>query len=85
MKTKSAGTKRWPLAAVAMAVLALTQVACTEKPQTLNATQKKIDTPSWKGADNPFVASGWKEGDQASWEEQIKKRAMGQNEYLRTN
>lgn len=84
MKTKSAGRNRWPLAAVAMAVLALTQAACTEKPQT-NAATKKADTPSWQGADNPFVASGWKQGDQVSWEEQIKKRAMGQNEYLRTN
>ncbi len=31
-----------------------------------------------------YAAPGWKGGDQASWEEQMRKRAQGQNEYTRT-
>jgi len=57
--------------------------ACGEKPQvTVGA---KADMQAWQGAQDPFVAPGWKVGDQASWQEQMKKRAMPQNEYLRIN
>ena len=80
---KTQGRNRCAPLVAALALLALG--ACGEKPQTIAAAQKKVDTPSWQGADNPFMASGWKPGDQVSWEEQIKKRAMGQNEYLRAN
>ncbi len=69
--------------ALAAAVVALALAGCAEREQTAEATQKKTDTPSWKGADNPYMASGWNAGDQASWEAQMKKRAMGQNEYVR--
>ena len=41
--------------------------------------------PPWDAAADPFVVSGWKSGDQASWQEQMTKRAQNQNEYLRTN
>jgi hypothetical protein len=64
--------------AVALAGLA----ACTEQPQT--ATQRKSDEKIWAGTDNAFAAPGWKSGDQASWEEQLRKRAQAQNEYGRT-
>jgi hypothetical protein len=64
-------------------VLALAGAACTEKPQTLG---RKADTPASQGAANPFVAEGWKPGDAASWERQIKNRAQhGQNEYSRAS
>ena len=58
-------------------------VACGDRPQTANAAAKKTDTPAWQGADNGHVASGWKAGDKASWEEQMRARARGQNEYTR--
>ena len=67
------------LACAAAALLA----ACGEKPQTATAAVKKSDSQAWKGADNRYVAAGWKAGDQASWEEQMRSRARGQNEYNR--
>jgi hypothetical protein len=73
------------LRVLAAAAVMLVAAGCAERPQTAEATQRKSDTPSWQGAENPYMANGWKPGDQASWEEQIKKRAMGQNEYLRAN
>jgi hypothetical protein len=57
--------------------------ACTEKPQTL--TTRKADTPASQGTGTQFVAPGWKPGDAASWDEQMRSRAQqGQNEYSRT-
>ena len=56
--------------------------ACSEKPQT--AQTRKSDSQPWAGAPgDPYVASGWKAGDQASWEQQMRNRAQGQNEYSR--
>ncbi len=57
--------------------------ACAEKPQT--GGTRKADVASYKGADNGFGAGGWKAGDQASWEQQMKNRSQGQNEYTRTS
>jgi len=68
----------WTAAAVA-ALFALS--ACSEKPQTLS--QHKADGKAWDAAQNGFVSAGWKAGDQASWEEQMRARAQGQNEYVR--
>ncbi len=65
---------------VAMAMLGL--AACTEKPQTLGGV--KNDVAAYQGAGNPFVASGWKAGDKASWEQGLKARAQNtQNEYVK--
>ena len=61
--------------------LALLLSACAEKAQT-SGTQK-TDSKPWEGAQTGYVASGWKAGDQASWEEQMKVRSQGQNEYSR--
>lgn len=64
-------------------VLAATLVlaACTEKPQT--ATTRKIDQAPWQGPASPFTAGGWKPGDQASWDGEIRQRSQAQNEYVR--
>lgn len=71
------------LPAAALLALALAAAGCTEKPQT---TTRKADTPASQGAANPFVAEGWKPGDAASWEQQMKHRAQhGQNEYSRAS
>jgi hypothetical protein len=56
--------------------------ACAEKEQT--AETRKSDTKAWVASESPHQASGWKAGDQASWEEQLRKRAQAQNEYNRT-
>ena len=64
---------------MAAAVLGLT--GCGEKPQTVVA--KKSDTQAWQATGSAFVAGGWKEGDHASWEEQLRNRAQGQNDYAK--
>jgi len=73
--------KRVLLAAVAASLVAgLT--ACVERPQT--ASGRKSDAKPWQGAvDDPYVVSGWKAGDQASWEEQMRLRAQTQNDYAK--
>jgi hypothetical protein len=67
-------------AIVMAAALTLALAAC-EKAQTAPSARKP-DTKPWDAAQNQFVVPGWKSGDEASWEAQIRKRAMGQNEYL---
>ena len=69
------------LAIATAALLAL--AACGEKPQT--AAGVKSDAPAFQGADNKFVAPGWKPGDKTSWEQGLKARAQNtQNEYAKT-
>ncbi|HEY9068461.1 MAG TPA: hypothetical protein VIO33_25980 [Burkholderiaceae bacterium] len=73
-------------AALAVVAASCLLVACGEKPQTLNTASKKPDAAPWApggAASNPFFASGWKGGDQAAWEAQIKTRNQGQNDYAR--
>ena len=70
-----------PLIRMAALAATLGLAACAEKPQT--ATAKTPDSPPWQGAQDGYVASGWKPGDKASWEEQMKTRSQGQNEYSR--
>ena len=55
--------------------------ACAEKAQT--AATKRSDSKPWEGAQSAYMSPGWKAGDAASWEEQLKTRAQNQNEYSR--
>ncbi|HJW11327.1 MAG TPA: hypothetical protein VJ598_06060 [Albitalea sp.] len=55
--------------------------ACGERIQT--ATPRKADEKAWAGANEPFVAAGWKAGDKDGWEGQLRTRAQAQNEYNR--
>ena len=58
--------------------------ACGERPQEVGSSPvKKADSPAAGGASNAYVAPGWKTGDATSWEQQMRKRAQGQNEYSR--
>jgi hypothetical protein len=66
-----------------VAVLATGLSACGEKAQTAQPAAKKSDGKAWDGAQNAYVAEGWKAGDQASWETQMRLRAQNQNEYSR--
>lgn len=57
--------------------------ACTDKVQTLDSGVK-VDTQSFQGTGMAFAAPGWKQGDKASWEQQLKVRTQnGQNEFTR--
>lgn len=70
-----------------MRIVVLTSVVvalsgCGEKPQT-NAVAKSV-VPAYMGAQDPFVAPGWKPGDKHSWEMALQSRALNtQNEYSR--
>jgi len=57
--------------------------ACAEKPQT--AATKQRDAKPWQGVVvGQAPDAGFKAGDQAAWEEQLRTRAQrGQNEYTR--
>jgi hypothetical protein len=69
---------------LAAAVLVGSLAACGEEPQTAKAAKRRSDVPAYQGAADGFVAPGWKPGDKASWEQQMRTRAMAQNEYART-
>lgn len=57
---------------------------CGEKPQTLGAPQTDAAAYTGTGA-QAFTAGSWKQGDKASWEQQMRSRtANGQNEYAKT-
>jgi hypothetical protein len=68
--------------AAAVLALSLGLAGCGEKPQT--ATARKADVAPAKGGVSAHVAPGWKAGDNTSWEQHLKKRSEGQNEYTRT-
>lgn len=58
--------------------------ACGEKPQTVGIP--KSDSPAYAGTGSSFTAPGWKAGDKAAWEQQLKARQQnGQNDYSRMN
>ena len=55
--------------------------ACTEKPQT--ATAPKADELAWQAPVQSYLAPGFKPGDKAQWESQLRNRGQLQNEYTR--
>ena len=67
-----------------LVALAALLSACGEKPQTLGTGGK--DASAFSGTGKAFVEAGWKPGDKASWESQLKARGQyGQNDYTRMN
>ncbi|WP_422843705.1 hypothetical protein [Acidovorax sp. M2(2025)] len=76
MNSRTATTLMAVLAAAALA-------ACGEKPQT--GAGIRSDAPPYAGTGSNFTQAGWKAGDKASWESELKARQQyGQNEYTRT-
>ena len=71
-------TTPWLLAGAMLLALA----ACGEKPQTAGA--RKTDARPSDGPATAYSVAGWKAGDEASWESQMRARAQSQNEYIRT-
>ena len=63
---------------------AMALAGCGEKPQTLDASGKKVEAQPWAvhSAANPaFAAPGWKAGDKTSWEAETQLRNQAQNDY----
>lgn len=66
--------------------LVLSALAGCEKAQAMDPSASKPDAQAW--AESPaahpaYMAPGWKAGDKAAWEEQIRKRNQAQNDYVR--
>lgn len=58
--------------------------ACGEKAQTAGGARS--DAAAHTGTGKAFQEPGWKAGDKASWESQLKARGQnGMNEYNRVN
>jgi len=74
-------TRTFVICALAAAMTAL--VGCGETEQTAKPATKKSDGKPWEASDSAFVAPGWKAGDQAAWDEQLRNRAQAQNEYAK--
>jgi hypothetical protein len=68
-------------------VVTLGLAGCGEKPQsTLYKNGKFRGKPDMRPWDNASVSYGspdWRKGDQASWDNKVRDRAMTQNEYGR--
>ena len=67
--------------ALILAGLLAALAGCAEQPQTPGT--RKVDSKPWQGAENGYVATGWKAGDEASWDLQMRNRSQAQNEYAR--
>lgn len=74
MKTKLS------LALVSIAMLG----ACGEKPQSLGGVKSDAAPHTGVGA-SQYAVPGWKAGDKTAWEQQLRARSQGQNDYLRAN
>lgn len=70
------------LLGAAAAVLALS--ACGDRPQVLAKESRKSDRAAYTGGDAQFTARGWAPGEREAWEQQIRTRNQGQNEYSRS-
>lgn len=74
------------ISAVALAAVATIGLlsACGKAPETpAGMTAGKSDKPAYQGAADAYMAQGWKAGDKASWEQHMRDRTQGQNEYAR--
>lgn len=72
-----------PLVFLGACALLAALAACAERPQTLGSGVK-VDAEAFQGTGMPYAASGWKQGDKASWEQHLKARTQaGQNDYAR--
>ena len=67
--------------ALTVVLAAAALAGCAEKEQT--ASGIKSDAPAWKGTGMPYATHTWKQGDKASWEQNLKTRNQKQNEYAR--
>ena len=69
---------------IAVAMMAVIVSGCGDKPQSAGqGPAKKADSAAWGPSQSAYLAEGWKAGDQASWEAQLRTRAQSQNEYSR--
>ena len=75
-------------AALFMVIAAFALTACGEREQIMEPRSEKryqgqADTKPWDNEPLAYEDTEWKRGDQASWEEQIKRRQLTQHEDKR--
>ncbi|MEY4294936.1 MAG: hypothetical protein RLY82_624 [Pseudomonadota bacterium] len=69
---------------VSLIACAVLLTACGEKAQSMGGI--KSDAPPSAGVGtSQYVSPGWKAGDKTSWEQQLRTRAQGQNDYAKSN
>lgn len=72
-------------ALLAFAVFGLS--ACGEPEQVVvykqGKYQGKADQVPWSNAPLAWGDAKWTKGDEKSWEQEVKTRTLGQNEYVR--
>ena len=74
---------RKTLMTLSLVVATATLSACAEKPQEVGSTGSDASPYTGVGK-SQYQQPGWKVGDKASWEQQLKSRAQyGMNEYSR--
>ncbi len=66
---------------LALTATLLALAGCGEAPQPL--TGVKSDVPAFQGTGSNFTAAGWKAGDKTSWEQQLRTRGLGQDDYAK--
>ena len=80
------------LAAVLAGTAALAALGgCGERSQTMDRSPStsiptRSNSQPWSVSDAAtpaYTAPGWKAGDKAAWEEQLRQRNQAQNDYLR--
>ena len=71
------------LTTLSLVVAAAALSACGEQPQEMGGTRS--DAAPYAGVGkSQYQQPGWKVGDKASWEQQLKSRAQyGMNDYSR--
>lgn len=77
---------RWIIAGLA-AVAALGLGGCGEHEQVISYKQGKYqgkpDQLPWNNAPLAWGSAKWTQGNEQSWEDEIKTRTQNQNEYVR--
>jgi hypothetical protein len=73
------------VSSLAIGLVALLGLTGCEKPQISQEAKRKPDIAAYQGTDNAFADTSWRRGDQKAWEEQLRKRSQGQNEYSRAS
>lgn len=72
-----------PLTFIATLAAAAALSACGDRTQTIKSGVV-TDTAPFQGTGKAYAVQGWKQGDKASWEQQVKTRTQNtQNEYTK--
>jgi hypothetical protein len=74
---------RGTLALLMTTAIAVPLAGCDKAQTNESGAARKSDAKGWEGTQGTaFVAGGYKPGDKAAWEAQLKARTeRGQNEY----